>query len=100
MRRVLIAAVRVYQRHISAHTKPSCRFTPTCSAYAIEALARFGALRGSLLAVWRILRCNPFGGHGYDPVPERFTFRREKKTVYMDDEEADSLYDGDLSDRE
>lgn len=99
MRRALIAAVRWYQRHISAHTNPTCRFTPTCSQYAIEALDRFGAVRGSLLAVWRILRCNPFGGHGYDPVPEVFTFRRTDQSVYMDNEEADSLYDeenGDL----
>ena len=95
MRRVLIAGVRWYQRHISAHTKPACRFTPTCSAYAIEALTRFGAVRGSILAVWRILRCNPFGTPGYDPVPERFTFRRQIQSVSIDDEEADSLYDGD-----
>ena len=47
------------------------RFTPTCSAYAIEALERFGVLKGTGLAVWRILRCNPWGGHGYDPVPEK-----------------------------
>ena len=93
MKRWMIACIRWYQRHISAHTKPCCRFTPTCSQYAIEALGRFGALKGFLLATWRILRCNPFGGHGYDPVPETFTFRRKKVDVYMDDAEADSLYD-------
>ena len=89
----MIAAVRWYQRHISAHTKPCCRFTPTCSQYAIGAFSRFGTVRGGLLALWRILRCNPFGGHGYDPVPETFTFRRQKEDVFMDDAEADSLYD-------
>lgn len=89
----MIACVRWYQRHISAHTKPCCRFTPTCSQYAIEAFGRFGTFKGFLLAAWRILRCNPFGGHGYDPVPETFTFRRKKEDVYMDDAEADSLYD-------
>lgn len=93
MRRLCIAAIRWYQRHISAHTNPHCRFTPTCSAYAIEAISRFGAFRGGLLAAWRILRCNPFGGHGYDPVPDRFTFRKSHKNVFISDEEADSLFD-------
>ena len=71
MKKLLIALIRLYQRHISANTPPVCRFTPTCSAYAIEALERFGVLKGTGLAVWRILRCNPWGGHGYDPVPEK-----------------------------
>ena len=100
MRKMMIAAVRFYQRHISSHTKPTCRFTPTCSEYAITAFTRFGTVRGFLLTAFRILRCNPFGGHGYDPVPERFTFRREKQCVFMDDEEADSLYDTELSENE
>lgn len=69
MKRLLIACVRFYQRAISAHTRPSCRYSPTCSAYAIEALERFGALKGGWLALKRLLRCNPLGGHGYDPVP-------------------------------
>ena len=73
-RRLLIALVRFYQKHISSHTMPCCRFTPTCSAYAIEALERHGALLGTGLAVWRILRCNPLFPGGYDPVPERFPF--------------------------
>lgn len=71
MKTLFIKLIRFYQRHISAHTPPSCRFSPTCSAYAIEAIERFGAIKGGALAVWRILRCNPFGGHGYDPVPEK-----------------------------
>lgn len=73
----LIALVRWYQRHISRHTQPTCRFTPSCSAYAIEALERFGAVGGTLLTGWRILRCNPLFRGGYDPVPEHFTFRRQ-----------------------
>ncbi len=93
MKRALIALVRWYQRHISAHTAPVCRFTPTCSQYAVEALERFGALRGTLLAGWRILRCNPFGGSGWDPVPETFTFRRKKEDVDISDEELAALYD-------
>jgi len=57
---------------------PSCRFTPTCSNYAVEALERFGIFKGLLLSVWRILRCNPFNKGGEDPVPTEFTIRRKK----------------------
>lgn len=71
MKRLLIAAVRFYQQAISPKHPPSCRFVPTCSAYAVEAIERFGALRGGALALWRILRCNPFCKGGYDPVPEK-----------------------------
>ena len=65
----LIAAVGVYQRKISARRPPSCRFEPTCSAYAIQALAAHGAARGSLLTLRRLLRCRPAGPRGHDPVP-------------------------------
>lgn len=71
MKRICIGLVRFYQRHISPLKPSCCRFTPTCSAYAIEAIERFGAFKGTGLAIWRILRCNPWGGHGYDPVPEK-----------------------------
>lgn len=71
MGRALIAVIRWYQRAISAHTRPCCRFTPTCSQYAIEAIATHGALKGTALSVWRILRCNPFCKGGYDPVPPK-----------------------------
>ena len=94
---ILILPIKFYRRVISPMTPPSCRFTPTCSQYAIEAFSRFGTLCGGLLAAWRILRCNPFGGHGYDPVPEKFTLRRQKTEVFISDEEADSLYDADDS---
>ena len=69
MKRVLIAIVRGYKKYISPLLPPSCRFTPTCSEYAMEALQKHGAWKGSLLAIWRILRCNPFCKGGYDPVP-------------------------------
>ncbi|MGN0092657.1 MAG: membrane protein insertion efficiency factor YidD [Alistipes sp.] len=65
----LIALVRFYQICISPLTPPACRFTPTCSQYALEALRRYGALKGSWLAIKRIARCHPWGGSGYDPVP-------------------------------
>lgn len=58
-----------YQRCISPFTPPSCRFMPTCSEYARQALKKHGPIKGLALAIWRILRCNPWGGSGYDPVP-------------------------------
>jgi putative membrane protein insertion efficiency factor len=67
--RFLIVIVRLYQVAISPWTPPACRFMPTCSAYAIGAIERHGALRGSWMALRRIGRCHPFGGQGYDPVP-------------------------------
>ena len=79
MKKLLIWLIRLYQRAISAKTPPSCRFTPTCSAYAIEAIQRFGVIRGTGLAVWRILRCNPWGRHGYDPVPEKKPRKSSKR---------------------
>jgi putative membrane protein insertion efficiency factor len=65
----LIAAVRLYQREISPRRRPCCHFTPTCSAYAIQALERHGALRGSWLTLRRLVRCRPGGRRGADPVP-------------------------------
>jgi putative membrane protein insertion efficiency factor len=62
--------VRAYQLVISPVLGPSCRFTPTCSAYAIEALAKHGAIKGSWLSLRRLMRCHPWGGMGFDPVPE------------------------------
>jgi putative membrane protein insertion efficiency factor len=67
--RILIGLVRFYQLAISPWTPSSCRYTPTCSSYAIDALREHGALRGLWLAVRRIARCHPWGGFGYDPVP-------------------------------
>jgi putative membrane protein insertion efficiency factor len=69
MRRVLIALVRFYRRRISPLFPPSCRFTPTCSAYALEALEKYGAAKGSWLALKRLLKCHPFHAGGHDPVP-------------------------------
>lgn len=71
LRAALTAPIRLYRWLISPLLPPSCRFTPTCSAYAIEAVERHGVLRGVTLAARRILRCHPWGGSGYDPVPCR-----------------------------
>jgi hypothetical protein len=67
--RIGMAAVRVYQIVVSPMLGPACRYQPSCSAFALEALARHGLWRGGWLALRRLLRCHPFGGHGYDPVP-------------------------------
>lgn len=66
---LLIYPIRFYQRYISPMLPPACRFTPTCSQYAVEALQKHGPVKGLYLAVRRILRCHPWGGSGYDPVP-------------------------------
>lgn len=70
MKKLLLSLIGFYQRHISPCTPPSCRFTPTCSQYAIEAINKYGALKGSWLAIKRLCRCHPFyKGDPIDPVP-------------------------------
>ncbi|HIV26615.1 MAG TPA: membrane protein insertion efficiency factor YidD [Candidatus Ornithocaccomicrobium faecavium] len=71
MKRALLALIRFYQRQISPLFPPCCRFTPTCSQYALEAIQVHGAAKGVFLALKRILRCNPLFPGGYDPVPPR-----------------------------
>jgi len=71
MKRLLMRAIRFYQRRISPYLPPMCRYYPTCSCYAAEALELHGAFWGSLLAIKRILKCNPLFRGGYDPVPPR-----------------------------
>lgn len=77
MKHVMIFIVRLYKKVLSPILPNSCRFTPTCSSYAIEAFEKRGFFAGLILTVWRILRCNPFCKGGYDPVPEK-GFRRIK----------------------
>lgn len=69
MKRPLIWLIKFYRKRISPNTPPSCKFTPTCSQYGLEAIERFGAFKGGFMTLWRILRCNPFSKGGYDPVP-------------------------------
>ena len=73
MTRLLLAVVGGYRRWVSPMLAPRCRFLPTCSAYALEALERHGALRGSWLTIRRVGRCHPFHAGGHDPVPDRTT---------------------------
>jgi len=68
MTRLALGAIRFYQRFVSPALPPACRFVPSCSEYGYEAIAKYGIIKGGRLAVWRVLRCNPFARGGYDPV--------------------------------
>ena len=70
MKRILLALLRFYKRYISPLLPDACIYTPTCSEYAMEAIQKHGVIKGTGLAIWRLLRCNPFMKGGYDPVPE------------------------------
>jgi hypothetical protein len=76
MRTGLIALIRAYQRILSPLLGPRCKYYPSCSEYAVQAIGRYGILRGAVLAGWRLLRCNPFSHGGYDPVSEQTLFPR------------------------
>ena len=69
MKKFVISAIRFYQREISPLSPPRCRYIPTCSQYALEAVEKYGAIKGTFMATKRILRCNPLHKGGYDPVP-------------------------------
>ena len=69
MKKILLSGIRFYQKYISPMKNTKCPYVPSCSAYGYEAISKYGAVKGGLLTVWRILRCNPFSKGGYDPVP-------------------------------
>ncbi len=75
MKVVVLAPLRFYRRFISPALGPRCKYHPTCSAYAVQAIERYGILRGLVLATWRVLRCNPFSHGGYDPPEAQKLFR-------------------------
>jgi putative membrane protein insertion efficiency factor len=75
VKRLPLALIGAYRRWVSPALPRRCKYEPTCSAYAAESIRRFGAIRGLVLAGWRLLRCNPFSHGGFDPVPRRFTLR-------------------------
>jgi putative membrane protein insertion efficiency factor len=75
---VLIAPIRLYQRFISPAFAPRCRYYPTCSEYAVQSIRELGPIRGSILAGWRLLRCNPFSHGGVDEIADRRLFRNSE----------------------
>ncbi|MCR5451709.1 MAG: membrane protein insertion efficiency factor YidD [Lachnospiraceae bacterium] len=75
MKKILIALINIYKKYISPYKGTKCPYFPSCSDYALEALERYGSVKGSFLAVWRILRCNPFSKGGADPVDDKI-FKR------------------------
>ena len=81
MKYLFILPIRFYRRFISPLLPPSCRFTPSCSQYALNAFRERNVFAALILTVWRILRCNPFGRGGYDPVPPKGQFRRVRDAV-------------------
>ena len=85
-RNLLKGGVRLYRLILSPHLGAACRFTPSCSEYALQALDKYGAMKGFVLAVHRIIRCNPWGGHGYDP-PTWYS-ERHSKTEGHDNEDT------------
>jgi putative membrane protein insertion efficiency factor len=76
---VLRVLIKTYQYTISPLIPDSCRFYPTCSRYSLEALDTHGVIKGLILSAWRIMRCNPWGGHGYDPVPPHGLWKPQKE---------------------
>jgi uncharacterized protein len=81
VRRVVVQPVRGYQRLISPALPRRCKYHPTCSAYAVQAIESYGILRGAVLAAWRVLRCNPLSHGGYDPVSTQTLFRSTPRTI-------------------
>jgi len=72
---VLLAPIRLYQRFVSPALPARCKYHPTCSAYAVQALRELGPIRGTIVAAWRLARCNPWSNGGYDPLADRNLFR-------------------------
>jgi uncharacterized protein len=81
LRSVVIAPIRAYQRLVSPLLPPRCKYEPSCSHYAAQAVQEFGILRGLILAGWRLLRCNPWSHGGYDPVHEQHLFSPRRSTA-------------------
>ncbi len=76
MKKIVIKMIKFYQRNISPMKTTKCPYFPSCSCYGLEAVQKHGVIKGGGLAVWRILRCNPFSRGGYDPVPDKLGFRK------------------------
>ena len=96
MKYIFLAVIKLYRLTLSKILPPCCRYYPSCSEYGLTAIRRFGAVRGGYLTLWRIMRCNPFGAGGIDPVPQKFCFHPERLPVppdfgIPDDDSADYL---------
>lgn len=102
MKRLCIALIRFYQKYLSPLKRnPTCRFSPTCSAYAVEAYQKRGFFAGTVLTVWRLLRCQPLCRGGYDPVPEKGFKRETEWTGYsLAEFDIDGPEDGPTENRE
>jgi putative membrane protein insertion efficiency factor len=81
MKRILLALIRGYKKHLSPHLGNNCRFSPTCSEYAGQAISTHGSAKGLLLTIWRVLRCNPFGRAGYDPPPGKGRWKNPERRL-------------------
>ena len=79
MKTLMVGLIRLYQRLLSPLIPPCCRYSPTCSHYAIDAVRKHGAIAGGIMAAARILRCAPWGGYGMDAVPEHFSLRQNRE---------------------
>ncbi|MEE9278296.1 MAG: membrane protein insertion efficiency factor YidD [Dehalococcoidia bacterium] len=90
MKNLAIRLIRSYQRNISADRPPSCRFSPTCSHYGIEAIEHYGVLRGGFKTAWRIARCNPFNEGGYDPPVPDATAPTDQATAAAGESQAET----------
>ncbi len=90
MKKLLIGLILIYQKYLSPLKSTKCPYFPSCSQYGLEAVRQYGALKGGMLSIWRILRCNPFSKGGYDPVPsinnridkKEMKLRKKLKTFY------------------
>ena len=87
MKKILIAIIMCYKKYISPALGNNCRFSPSCSSYAMQALEVHGLGKGLLLSIWRFLRCNPFGKVGYDPVPPKGEWVNTECRLYRESEE-------------
>ncbi len=81
MKKLLLFLIRGYKKYLSPHLGNNCRFSPTCSEYAMIAIESHGVVKGMILSTWRILRCNPFGKVGYDPVPEKNKWKNSMRDL-------------------
>ncbi|MCL2212215.1 MAG: membrane protein insertion efficiency factor YidD [Oscillospiraceae bacterium] len=79
LRKIYTAPIRFYRKYISPNTTPRCRYAPTCSQYALEAIEEWGIFCGTLMGLWRLLRCNPLFKGGFDPVPQRKHKKSKKR---------------------